>query len=175
MSSSPFLTWRNLHPGWLTSRTLTLGTPACEKHSNSLLFMALGKHSCCPKYYRKIIGIFSLRGTLPVFYCLLERLFQGGHCGFCFRSPVLSFLHLFTLLFPFFWYPRYSVSPASWLRRLGLRMRKWKRQFTLGHFGSRFWDTEKGQPQLQAASFLWQQRANRAWINFQNQRENRHH
>lgn len=51
----------------------TLSTIAYEKHGKSLLFRALGKHSCCPKYYRKITGIISLGGTLPVFdYLFLD-------------------------------------------------------------------------------------------------------
>lgn len=62
---------------------------AHEKHSNSLLFRALDKHSCSSKYYRKITGIITLGGTLPVFDSLfLERLSQGRHCAFCFRSQV---------------------------------------------------------------------------------------
>lgn len=84
---------------WLSSGTLSIfsplpitgnsivGTTACKKDSNSFLFRAVRKHSCCPKYYRKIICIISLGGTLPVFdYIFLERLSQGEHHGFCLEA-----------------------------------------------------------------------------------------
>lgn len=67
----------------------TLSATAHKKHSSSLLFRAVGKHSCCPKYYRKIIRIIHLGGALPVFdYLFLERLSHGGHHDFCSCSQV---------------------------------------------------------------------------------------
>lgn len=87
----------------------TLSATAHKKHSTSLLFRAVGKHSCCPKYYRKIIRVIHLGGALPVFdYLFLERLSHGGHHDFCSRSQVgrrvsstLPFSPHFSLPFPF--------------------------------------------------------------------------
>lgn len=121
----------------------TLSAIAHKKHSNSLLFRAVGKHSCCPKYYRKIICIIHLGGPLPVFdYLFLERLSHSGHHDFCSGCQVgrrvSSTLPSSPSSPPFslFWHPWHSLSPGSCLRWLRLCMWEWKRYFKLGHFGS---------------------------------------
>lgn len=137
---------------------------AYEKHSNSLLFRALGKHSCCPKYYRKIICIISLGGTLPVFDCLfLERLSQGGHRGFCSGNQVgrdlvhPSFLPLLSLPFPFFWHLCPSLTKSCQLTHKAETVRESERHtLNWANLGLTSEIPEKWQPQCQTASFLKQ-------------------
>lgn len=158
----------------------TLSATAHKKHSNSLLFRAVGKHSCCPKYYRKVICIIHLGGPLPVFDSLfLERLSHGGHhdsCSGCqvgrmfFFHP--SFLPLFSSLFPFLTSLTLSKSwqLPQMAETLQVRVEAILQIGTLW-FSLTSETSKKQQPWLQAASFLVQQRAHGACSNFQNQRE----
>lgn len=107
----------------------------CESHRQ----IARGKHSCCPKYYRKSFASWVWVEHFQVLTVFLEGLSQGGFCSGSqvgrdlfhpssppsspFPSPFPDILSL-------------TLWPISWPRGLQLCTWKWKRYFKLRHLDS---------------------------------------
>lgn len=158
----------------------TLSATAHEKHRSSLLFRAGGKHSCCPRDYRKIhLHHSSGWGTSSFWLSILREIVPWWTPWLLLLQPSRkkgffhpSFLPSSPSLFPFL--TSLTLTKSWQLTQMAETLHvRVEEILQMGPLWVSFTSEtpEQQQPQLQAASLLMQQRAHGACSNFQNQGE----